>query len=257
MILVIDIGNTSTTVGVYNDDSLILTFSLSSDIKKTVDEYGVLLLTILNHNNVTTKIKGVIISSVVPQIGEIYKNTILKYLKLSAICLSYKSKMPINLALLNNKEIGADRIANAAAVKVKYNLPAIVIDFGTATTFDIVDKNSNFIGGIIAPGLKIQANSLSQFTSKLPKLNLEAPKNYIGDNTIHAMLSGIVLGHKEMIKGMIKKCEQELGQKATIVATGGYSSVLFNDNDKIFDYIDKDLTLFGLKELYKINKEAQ
>jgi len=256
MILVIDMGNTSTTVGVYDKDELILTFSLSSDIKKTVDEYGVLLLTILNHNNVTRKIKGVIVSSVVPQLGEIYKNTLLKYLNLKAVCLSYKSKMPVTLALLNNKEIGADRIANAAAVKIKYKLPAVVIDFGTATTFDIVDKNSRFIGGIIAPGLKIQANSLAQFTSKLPKLNLEAPKNYIGDSTIHAMLSGIVLGHKEMIKGMIKKCEQELGQKATIIATGGYSSVLFDDNDKIFDYIDKDLTLFGLKELYKMNKEV-
>lgn len=254
MILAIDIGNTNTSIGVYDKEELILTFSLSSDIKKTVDEYGISLLTILGHNDIIHKIEGAIVSSVVPQLCEIYKNAILKYLKIEAISLSYKSKMPINLALSNNKEVGADRIANAVAVKIKYSLPAIVIDFGTATTFDIVDKDANFIGGIIAPGLKIQANSLAQFTSKLPKLKIEAPKNYIGNNTIYAMLSGIVLGHKEMIKGMIKKCEQELGQKATIIATGGYSSVLFDDIDKIFDYIDKDLTLFGLRELYKINK---
>ena len=255
MLLVIDIGNTNTSLGIFEDDSLIHTFALSSDIKKTDDEYGINLLAILNHNNITSKIEGAIVSSVVPQLCEIYKSAIKKYLNIEAISLSYKSKLPIKLNLKNNKEIGADRIANAAAVVSKYKLPAIVIDFGTATTFDIVDKNSNFIGGIIAPGLKIQAKSLSQFTSKLPKLKIEAPDNAIGADTISAMLSGIVLGHRCMIEGMIKKCEQELGQKATIVATGGYSNVLFEDMDKAIDYIDKDLTLFGLKELYKLNKE--
>lgn len=255
MLLVIDIGNTNTSIGVFDKENLIKTFSISSDIKKTEDEYGIMLLTVLNHNNLISKIKGAIVSSVVPQLCEIYKNALLKYMNIKAIGLSYKSKMPVVLKLDNNKEIGADRIANASAVAIKYKLPCIVIDFGTATTFDIVDKDSNFIGGIIAPGLKIQANSLSQFTSKLPKLKIEAPKNAIGKNTISAMLSGIVLGHKCMIEGMIKKCEKEMNQKATIIATGGYSSVLFDDMDKIFDYIDKDLTLFGLKELYYLNKE--
>lgn len=254
MLLVIDIGNTNTSLGVYENNNLIETFRLSSDVKKTDDEYGISLLTILNHNNLTSKIKGAIVSSVVPQLCEIYKNAIKKYLKIEAISLSYKSKMPIKLALNNNKEIGADRIANAAAAAIKYKLPAIVIDFGTATTFDIVDKNASFIGGIIAPGLKIQANSLSQFTSKLPKLKIEAPDKAIGKSTISAMLSGIVLGHKCLIEGMIKNCEKELNEKATIIATGGYSSVLFNNMDGIFDYVDKDLTLFGLKELYNLNK---
>ena len=253
MLLVIDIGNTNTSLGVFEQDKLIHTFALSSDIKKTDDEYGISLLAILNHNNITSKIKGAIVSSVVPQLCEIYKNAIKKYLNIDAITLSYKSKMPIKLNLANNKEIGADRIANAVAAVSKYKLPAIVIDFGTATTFDIVDSNSNFIGGLIAPGLKIQAKSLSQFTSKLPKLKIEAPSNAIGKDTISAMLSGIVLGHSCMIDGMIKKCEKELGQKATIIATGGYSSVLFENSS--IDYIDKDLTLFGLKELYKLNQE--
>lgn len=253
MLLVIDIGNTNTSLGVFEKDNLINTFSLSSDIKKTTDEYGISLLAILNHNNLVKKIKGAIISSVVPQLCEVYKNAILKYLNIEAISLSYKSKMPIKLNLDNNKEIGADRIANATAAAIKYKLPAIVIDFGTATTFDIVDKDANFIGGIIAPGLKIQAKSLSQFTSKLPKLKIEPPKSAIGKDTISAMLSGIVTGHRCMIEGMIKKCEQELHQSATVIATGGYSGVLFENMDKVLNYIDKDLTLFGLKELYKLN----
>lgn len=255
MLLVIDIGNTNTSLGIYDNDDLIKTFSFSSDIKKTDDEYGIMLLAILNHNNLLTKIQGAIVSSVVPQLCEVFKSAILKYLNIEALSLSYKSKLPVKLALNNNREIGADRIANASAVCLKYKLPAIVIDFGTATTFDIVDENANFIGGIITPGLKIQANSLSQFTSKLPKLKIEAPKNSIGKDTISAMLSGIVLGHGAMIEGMIKKCEQELGKKATIVATGGYSPVLFEKMDNVLNYIDKDLTLYGLKELYYINKE--
>lgn len=253
MLLVIDIGNTNTSLGVYEEDELIHTFSLSSDVKKTQDEYGICLLAILNHKNIISKIKGAIVSSVVPQLCEIYKNAISKYLNINALTLSYKSNLPIKLNLKNNKEIGADRIANAAAVVSKYKLPAIVIDFGTATTFDIVDENANFIGGIIAPGLKIQANSLAQFTSKLPKLKIEAPQNAIGADTISAMLSGIVLGHRCMIEGMIARCEKELNQKATVIATGGYSKVLFEDMDDTINYIDKNLTLFGLKELYKLN----
>ena len=253
MLLVIDIGNTNTSLGVFDDNTLVNTFALSSDVKKTADEYGISLLTILNHTNLTSKIKGAIVSSVVPQLCEIYKNAIKKYLGIEAVSLSYKSKLPIKLNLKNNKEVGADRIANASAVVSKYKLPAIVIDFGTATTFDIVDEKANFIGGIITPGLKIQAKSLSQFTSKLPKLKIEAPQDAIGKDTISAMLSGIVLGHGCMIEGMIKKCERELGQKATVGATGGYSSVLFENMDNTINHIDKDLTLFGLKKLYELN----
>ncbi len=251
IILTLDIGNTNTSIGIFDKDNLIDDFRISSDIKKTVDEYGILLCTLFQHKNL--KIEGAIISSVVPKLGETMKEALLKYLKINAVNLSYKSKMPVQLKLDNNKEIGADRIANASAVAKKYKLPAIVIDFGTATTFDIVDKNADFIGGIIAPGLEIQARALSQFTSKLPKLKIEPAKTSIGKDTISAMLSGIVLGHKCMIEGMIKECENELNEKATIIATGGYSEVLFKNSS--IDYIDKDLTLYGLKELYYLNKE--
>ncbi len=251
IILALDIGNTNTSIGIFDNDKLIDTFRLSSSVTKTEDEYGILLLTFLSHKNL--KIEGAIISSVVPKLAETYKEAINKYLNIDAINLSYKSKMPVKLKLDNNREIGADRIANATAVVKKYKLPAIVIDFGTATTFDIVDKNSDFVGGIIAPGLEIQAKALSQFTSKLPKLKIEGAQNAIGKNTISAMLSGIVKGHQCMIEGMIKECENELGSSATVIATGGYSEVLFKKSS--IDYIDKDLTLFGLKELYYLNKE--
>ena len=255
MLLVIDIGNTNTTIGLFEKNELVNTFSLSSDIKKTEDEYGINLLMILNHHNLTNALTGEIISSVVPKLSEFYKNAIKKYFKIESINLSYKSKMPITLKLENNKEIGADRIANAVAACVKYSLPAIVIDFGTATTFDIVNEKAEFVGGIITPGLKIQAKALSQFTSKLPKLKIEPPEKTIGKNTISAMLSGIVCGHQCLIEGMIRKCEKELGAKATVIATGGFSPMLFENSENVLNYVDKDLTLFGLKELYNLNKE--
>lgn len=253
MLLVCDIGNTNTNIGIYDKDKLINIWSIASDHIKTSDEYGVLISALLHTKAMKEKINSAIISSVVPTLGETIKIAIKNYLNVEAYCVSYKSKLPVKITLDEPKEAGADRIANAAAAAVLYKLPAIVIDIGTATTFDIVDKNSNFIGGIIAPGPKIQTKSLSQFTSKLPKLKIEAPKSAIGKNTIDAMLSGVVKGHECMVEGMIDLCEKELGQKATIIATGGFSSILFNNMKRPFDYVNKELTLNGLKIIWELN----
>ena len=162
--------------------------------------------------------------------------------------------MNVSLNLEEPQQTGADRIANAGAASFLYSVPAIVVDFGTATSFDIVNKNNEFIGGIITAGMKIQAEALSAKTSKLPKLNIEAPENAIGRNTIDAMLSGIVRGHAAMIDGLIFECERELGEKATIIATGGYSSVISRYLRRKFDYINPDLTLIGMKILYDLNR---
>lgn len=253
MLLVIDIGNTNTNIGIYNKDELLKVYSIASDNIKTSDEYGILISSLLESNNFKDKIKSSIISSVVPTLGETIKIAINEYLNIDSYCVSYKSLLPFKIAIDSPKEAGADRLANAAAAVKLYKLPIIVIDIGTATTFDIIDENKNFIGGIIAPGPKIQAKALSQFTSKLPKLKIEAPKNAIGKNTIDAMLSGIIRGHEKMIEGMIELCEEELNSKATIVATGGFSNVLFkNVNKKIHD-THKDLTLYGLKVIWDMN----
>lgn len=254
MLLVIDIGNTNTNIGIYDKNGLIKVYGIASDHIKTSDEYGILISSLLLTSDIKTKINACIISSVVPTLGETIKKAVEEYINVEVYNLSYKSKLPVKILLDEPKEAGADRLANASAAAVLYKLPVIVIDIGTATTFDIIDKNANFIGGIIAPGPLIQAKSLSQFTSKLPKLKIEAPKNAIGRNTIDAMLSGIVMGHKKMVEGMVKLCEKELGEKATIVATGGFSKALFSNMECNIDYINKDLTLFGLKTVYEINK---
>lgn len=253
MLLVIDIGNTNTNLGVFKGDKLQKTWNISSDVLRSSDEYGILILNLLKNAQIDEKVTAAIISSVVAPLSETYKNAISDYLKIEPFILTHKAKLPVKIDLKQPKEAGADRLANASAAVFLYKLPAIVIDLGTATTFDIVDENKNFIGGIIAPGLKIQAKSLSQFTSKLPKLKIEAPKEVIGKDTIEAMLSGIVRGHACMVEGMIKKCEGVLKKKVTVVATGGFSSVLFDNMEREFDFINPNLTLFGLKYLYELN----
>lgn len=253
MLLTIDIGNTNINFCVFNNNDIVYSFTLTSDVKRLEDEYGIVILNLLQNANYAENIDAVVVSSVVTQLDDVISNVIKKYLNTSAHLISYKDKMPISIKIDNPSELGADRIANASIASVEYKLPAIVIDFGTATTFDVIDDNKNFIGGLIAPGLSIQAKSLSSFTSKLPKIKIEAPKNCIATNTIDAMMSGIVTGHASMIDGMINRYEKELGKRATIIATGGLSSILTDSMERRFDFIDKNLTHRGLKLLYEIN----
>ena len=150
-------------------------------------------------------------------------------------------------------EVGADRIANAAGAYILYKKPTIVVDFGTATTFDIINSDGEFIGGIIAPGLKLQMNVLNKFTSKLPRIDVAISSKAIGHNTVDAILSGVIRGAGCMIDGLVKQCEKELGQKAVLVATGGYSGLIANYLERPFDYINPTLTLEGLRHLYNLN----
>ena len=254
MLLAIDIGNTNITLGVFNEEKIIRSWRLSTEITRTEDEYGVFIKNLLRETFLDDKITKAVISSVVVQLTERIEIALKKYLNIDSLIISHKIKMNASLNLEEPQQTGADRIANAGAASFLYSVPAIVVDFGTATSFDIVNKNNEFIGGIITAGMKIQAEALSAKTSKLPKLNIEAPENAIGRNTIDAMLSGIVRGHAAMIDGLILECEKELGEKATIIATGGYSSVISRYLRRKFDYINPDLTLIGMKILYDLNR---
>ena len=254
MLLVIDIGNTNITLGVFNQDELVHSWRLATDIKRTEDEYGVFIKNLLRETNLDEKVSNAVISSVVVQLTEKVEIALKKYLGIASLIISHKIKSNVTLKTDTPSQVGADRIANACAATALYQTPAIVVDFGTATSFDIVNKNNEFIGGIITAGMKIQAEALSSKTSKLPNLNIEAPEHAIGKNTIEAMLSGIVRGHAAMIDGLIFECERELGEKATIIATGGYSSVISQYLKRKFDYINPDLTLIGTKLLFEMNK---
>ncbi len=254
MLLVIDIGNTNITLGVFENEKIVQSWRLATDIKRTEDEYGVFLKNLLRETNLDKKISNAVIASVVVQLTEKIEIALKKYLGIDSLIISHKIKTNVVLKTDNPSQVGADRIVNACAAAKLYSTPAIVVDFGTATSFDIVNEKNEFIGGIITAGMKIQAEALSSKTSKLPKLNIEAPEHAIGRNTIEAMLSGIVRGHAAMIDGLILECEKELGQKATIIATGGYSAVISKYLNRKFDDINPDLTLIGAKLLFEMNK---
>ncbi|MDD3014181.1 MAG: type III pantothenate kinase [Candidatus Gastranaerophilales bacterium] len=255
MLLVADIGNTNITVGVFKGEILVYSWRLGSDKFKTEDEYGIVLNNLIKHRNLDEKIEAAVISSVVLPLTEKIQNAIEKYLEIPVLVLTSKVKSGITIDLEKPKEIGCDRIANACAAFKLYKTPAVVVDFGTATTFDIISNDARFLGGVIAPGIKIAAESLSKSTSLLPKLKIEASKSVIGKNTIDCMLSGIIRGHAAMIDGLILEIENELNSPVTTIATGGYSTIITECLKRPFDYLDEHLTLEGLRIIYNLSRD--
>ena len=252
MLLAVDIGNTNITLGVFDRENLVETFRLASDKDLSQNEYEILLKTLCKDY----EINDCVIGSVVEELSFVLKKASEKVFDLEVFLVNPEINCGLKIALKNPKEVGADRIANAYGAKVKYSLPVIVVDIGTATTFDIVSKNEEFLGGVIMPGLNLQFKSLSTNTSKLPKINAGVSEKAIGDSTENALLSGIMRGSACAIEGLIHQCELELGEKATIIATGGHSSLISEYMIRSFDYIDSSLTLEGLRLLYELNKQA-
>ena len=250
MLLTVDIGNTSITLGLFDDDALIEEYRLAADKDLSLEEYEVLLKSLFRNYNVD----GCIISSVVEELTKKFKTSVDNVFKIDSMILSTDINTGIKIALDNPKEAGADRIANAVGAYVLYKHPVIVVDLGTATTFDVVDSNGDFIGGIITLGVTSQLKALNKFTSKLPRIEVSLSNNAIGHNTNDAILSGVLRGTASMIDGLIEQCEKELGSKVIVVATGGYSGLISNYLKRPFDFINPTLTLEGLRYLYQINK---
>ena len=249
MLLALDIGNTSITIGIFNGESIDSIKRIPSNIHYSTDTYKDLLIDTLGSIN----IEGCIIASVVNGLDKTLYDAVLSVFGIESVILSPNLNIGIKLILKDNNEIGADRIANGIAAARLYKLPVIVVDFGTANTFDIVNSKGEFIGGVIAPGINTQLTSLSKCTSKLPKLDATVSEKAIGDNTLDAILSGVIRGTACMVEGLLAECEKEMGEKATIVATGGNCELISQYMNRKFDYVNPTLTLQGLKELYKLN----
>ena len=253
MILTVDIGNTSIACGLFDNENLVKMFRMPSDVNLTTIDYGKFLSAEIGDR----KLSGAIIGSVVEELNNRVQYAILAQYGVMSVILSYKSDMPISLALQNNSEIGADRIANGMRGFELYKKAVIVVDFGTATTFDIVNSKGEFIGGLIAPGVGTQLKSLNISTSKLPEITVNSVDTAIGNNTKDAILAGVVRGTACMIDGMLTKAEEELGEKANIIATGGYCELISKYMTRKFDNICPHLTLEGLRDLFLLNKPTQ
>lgn len=251
MLLTADIGNTSINLGFFDGNALVETFRLASDKDLSQEEYEVLIRTLCK----SYKIEGCIIASVVEELSAKFKSAVDNALKINSMLLTSKCNTGVKIALANPEEAGADRIANACAAFMLYERPCIVVDFGTATSFDIVNEKGEFIGGVIAPGLNLQMKVLNKFTSKLPKIDVAVANKAIGSSTSEAILSGVIRGSACLIDGLVEQCEKELGSKAVLIATGGYSGLIANYLKRPFDFINPTLTLEGLRLLYNLNAD--
>lgn len=257
MLLAIDVGNTHITIGTFEKGELKNTFRMMSKQPRTSDEYGVTITQMLNRNGIQSEdIEDVIISSVVPDIMYSFTSAIIKYLEKQPLLVGPGIKTGIRIVLANPKEVGADRIIDALASYELYGGPVLVIDYGTATTYDLVTEKGDLIGGVTSPGLEISAKALWQEAAKLPKIEIKRPKSIIGKDTISSMQSGLVYGYTGQTEYIIKKIKEESGyQNLRVVATGGLGKIIAENTDMI-DIYDQNLTLKGLQIMYDKNKRG-
>lgn len=254
MVLAVDIGNTNVVIGCFEDEKIIFTERLSTNREATVLEYIVTIKTVLEMNNLMqADFEGAVISSVVPSVTQTVKEAVYRLILHDAMIIDASLKTGLKICLDNPKQLGNDRIADAVAAAQYYPLPLIIVDMGTATTISVIDKNKNFLGGIIMPGLKVSLDSLVNRTSQLPTISLEAPDKVIGTNTIDCMKSGIIYGTASTLSGVISRIEKELGESCTVVSTGGlaHTVVPYCEREII---MDDELLLKGMMLLYKRNK---
>lgn len=252
MLLVIDVGNTNITLGIFDKEELIGTFRMTTRMPRTSDEYGIEICNLIEHRNIKIEdIDDVIIASVVPDIMYSFNSALYKYLKKEPIEVAPGIKTGIKLSFDNPKQVGADRIVDAVGAYELYKGAVIVVDFGTATTYDIVTENGDFIGGVIAPGINTAAKALWQEAAKLPKFEIKKPAKIIAKETISGMQSGIFYGYVGQTEYIIRKIKEESGLKnAKVIATGGLGKMIADETDEI-DIYDSMLTLKGLKCIYQ------
>lgn len=246
MLLAIDIGNTNITLGVFDCDALSATWRLSTERSKTSDEYSATLMQMLQLRDMAAQqIDAVALCSVVPPLTPTFVDLCKTHFGVEPLVVGAGTKTGVRILYDNPRDVGADRIVDAAAALRLYGGPVIVVDIGTATVFDAVTANGDYLGGAIAPGMVIASDALFSSTSQLRRVELVAPATAIGRNTIHAIQSGVVLGYADLVRGMVARFDDELGGGAKVVATGGLAHILEAEAG-VFDDINPDLTLMGL-----------
>ena len=254
MLLAIDIGNTNIALGIFEGETLRATWNVATDIDKTADEYAVLLLNLLPMEGLNlSDIDHVSMACVVPPLLTIFEELSQRYFNISPLIVGPGVKTGVRICTDNPREVGADRVANAAAAHHLYSGPMILIDFGTATTLDVLSKEGDYLGGAIAPGILIAAEALFERASKLPRVELVPPEHAIGKNTVTTMQSGIIFGYVGLIESLVNRMNHELEQEAYVVATGGLAEIIARQT-KVVNTVNMHLTLIGLRLIHELNR---
>ncbi len=261
MLLAFDVGNTNIVAGVYEGDRLVQFWRMETSQTKSADEYGITLIELFQNEGISTKdVENIIISTVVPSMIYTLQHLSRKYFGTTALVVGPGIKTGLIVKYDNPKQLGADRIVNSVAALAKYKAPLIIIDYGTATTFCAVTDKAEYLGGAIAPGIKVESDALFERTAQLPKVEIEAPGKTICRNTIEGIQAGIVYGNMGMTEYIVRQMKKEIAdytgkeQPVTVIATGGLSQMMADGVDCI-DYVDKGLTLTGLQILFEKNKQ--
>ena len=258
MLLVIDVGNTNTVLGLFDEDSLQHDWRIRTEIDHTIDEYGVLIYNLYQSIRMKAKeikaVTAIIISCVVPPMLNILEPLCVKYFNIKPLIVGPGIKTGMPIFYDNPKEVGADRIVNAVAAYDKYHKESIIVDFGTATTFDYVSPKGEYMGGCIAPGIMISSEALFEKASKLPRVEFSKPKTIITKDTISAMQAGIMFGYAGLVDGIVERMKAEVKTNPLVIATGGLAQIVARETKSI-DKIEEMLTLDGLRIIYNLNKK--
>jgi type III pantothenate kinase len=254
MLLTIDIGNTNITLGIYRDITLGPRWRLSTSHHRMPDEYGIMLINLFQHAGVRIpEISGIIIASVVPPLTGIFEQACTEYIRRVPLIVGPNTITGVQISYDDAQQVGADRIVDALAAYKLYGGPACIVDFGTATTFDAISAEGNYLGGAIAPGLGIAAEALFQRTAKLPKVDLHRPPSVIGRNTVHSVQSGLLFGYVGLVEGMVARFRAELGAEMRTIGTGGLAEIIARETG-VLEILAPWLTLDGLRMIYELNQ---
>ncbi|MCI2425966.1 type III pantothenate kinase [Candidatus Acetothermia bacterium] len=256
MLLAIDIGNSDITLGLFTGSQIVVRWRLGTDFHRRIDEYAASLLSLLTHRKIATdQIDGAVIGSVVPALTPVFDELCRSYFAIEPLIVRADVKTEARILLDYPFAVGADRIANAVGGHHLYSGPLIIIDAGTALTFDVVSKEGDYVGGAIAPGITIGAKALTSRTAMLPQVELIRPPQAIGRNTVAAIQSGILFGYAGLVEGIVARIQNELADKAKVIATGG-EAYLLAAATTVIDVVNRNLTLIGMRVIYEMNRKA-